>query len=86
MLRYFQYIHISIKSDASIDQMTVNLKFQSSNRSYITKHYQCKFSVDDAIECLATAVNKISAGHISAAEFFTVNEDAQTVNSVGARG
>ena len=33
MLRYFQYIHISIKHDASIGQIVINLKFQSLNGS-----------------------------------------------------
>ena len=48
-------------------------------------HYQCEPSVDETIGCMAKAVRKITNSNISVAEFYTINEDAQTLNGVGAR-
>ena len=86
MMRYIQFIHISIKNDSTIRQIADNFKFQILNGSAIPSHYVCNPSIMDMIDCMGAAQKKLDYKHIAASEFYSLAEDAQKLNKIGARG
>ena len=55
------------------------------NGALLPKHYLCKGSVKDTVDCMGNAEALIDNKHIVSTQF-SFCEDGQTVNRVGARG
>ena len=86
LMRYIQFIHISIKNDSTIRQIVENFKFQLLNGSAVPSHYICSSSITDMIDCMSSAQKFLDRKHIGASQFYSICEDAQQLNKIGARG
>ena len=86
MLRFIQYIHMSVLNWATIRQILDSLKFQALNGAKIHNHYLCNRSISEMIGCMGQGRKNLDYEHVSSSEFYSICEDAQTLNRVGARG
>ena len=86
MMRYLQFTHVCIGNSSTIQQIQDGLKYQFLNGAKMQKHYLGKASIIEMIECMGQAQKTLDLESIASSEFFSICEDAQKLNKVGARG